>query len=119
MHELSIAISIVDTAQEEAEQRQVRVRAVYLKLGRLSGVVKDALLASYDIAAAGTKLEGSRLVIEEVPVTAWCPKCEARRGVDSTEWFICSECRSPISEILEGKELEVCALEIDDDASAG
>lgn len=112
MHELSIAISIVDSAEEEAVQRNVRVTAVYLRLGRLSGVVKDALLASYEIAAAGTLLEGSRLVIEEVPIMAYCPRCQARRQVDSSEWFICAECRSPISEILEGKELEVRALEI-------
>ena len=112
MHELSIAISIVETATEEAAERNVRVSAVYLQLGRLSGVVKDALLASYDIAAAGTALEGSRLVIEEVPIVAYCPKCQARRGVDSQAWFVCPECRSPISEILEGKELQVRALEI-------
>jgi hydrogenase nickel incorporation protein HypA/HybF len=114
MHELSIAISIVDVAGEEAAERNVRVNAVYLKLGRLSGVVKDALLASYDIAAAGTPLQGSRLVIEDVPIVAYCPKCQARRSVDSSEWFTCPECHSPISEILEGKELQVCALEIDE-----
>jgi hydrogenase nickel incorporation protein HypA/HybF len=112
MHELSIALSIVEAAEEEAAERRVHVNAVYLNLGSLSGVVKDALLASYDLAAAGTPLEGSRLVIEEVPIVAYCPKCQARRGVDSVEWFTCSECHSPISEILEGRELQVCALEI-------
>ena len=33
MHELSIATSIIDMAQEEAEKRGVRVLAVHLKLG--------------------------------------------------------------------------------------
>jgi len=112
MHELSIALSIIEAAEEEAALRQVRVRAIHLKLGRLSGVVKDALLASYDLAAAGTSLEGSRLVIEEVPVVGYCSKCNARCGVNPPEWFWCPSCRSPISEILEGKELEVHALEI-------
>jgi hydrogenase nickel incorporation protein HypA/HybF len=44
MHELSIAMSIVEMAEEEAHLRNVRVSAVHLKLGMLSGVVKDALL---------------------------------------------------------------------------
>ena len=92
--------------------RQVRICAVHLRLGRLSGVVKDALLASYDLASVGTPLEGSRLVIEDVPIVAYCPRCDTRRAVAAPEWFLCSECRSPISEILEGKELEVRALEI-------
>ena len=65
MHELSIAARIVDLAQEEAESRSVRVLAVHLKLGPLSGVVRHALLGSYEIACVGTPLESSRLVIED------------------------------------------------------
>ncbi len=45
MHELSIALSIVEMATEESKKRNgAKVDAVHLKLGRLSGVVKDALL---------------------------------------------------------------------------
>jgi hydrogenase nickel incorporation protein HypA/HybF len=65
MHELSIAARIVELAQEEAESRGVRVLAVHLRLGPLSGVVRHALLGSYEIACAGTPLESSRLVIED------------------------------------------------------
>lgn len=50
MHELSIAMSIVEAAEEEAEQRNVHVNAVHLRLGALSGVVKDTLLFSYEVA---------------------------------------------------------------------
>ena len=47
MHELSIAMSIIELAQEESERRGVQVSAVHLKLGALSGVVKEALLGSF------------------------------------------------------------------------
>jgi hydrogenase nickel incorporation protein HypA/HybF len=68
MHELSIAMSIVEMAQEEAELRgNVHIQAVHLRLGLLSGVVKDALLSSYEMACASTALEGSRLIIDEIP----------------------------------------------------
>jgi hydrogenase nickel incorporation protein HypA/HybF len=43
MHELSISMSIVETAREEAERRGAQVTAVHLRRGALSGVVKDAL----------------------------------------------------------------------------
>jgi len=43
MHERSIAMSIIETVREEAERRGVQVTAVHLRLGALSGVVKDAL----------------------------------------------------------------------------
>jgi hydrogenase nickel incorporation protein HypA/HybF len=114
MHELSIAMSIVEVAGEEAEKRQTRVTAVHLKLGRLAGVVKEALLGSYEIACAGTPLEGSRLVIEDVPIVGFCPQCQTRRTVDSMQWFVCPECQTPVSDVVQGRELEVVALEIDE-----
>jgi len=112
MHELSIAISIVGLAEEEAERRGVQVNAVHLKLGALSGVVKDALLSCYEMACEGTALQGSRLLVEDFPVVIFCPRCRAQRPLSSMQLFCCSECGTPCSEIVQGKELEVVALEI-------
>lgn len=112
MHELSIAMSIVEMAEEEAMLRNVRVSAVHLKLGMLSGVVKDALLSSYGIACDGTPLEGSTLVIEEVPVEVFCEACQVNRRLRSMQWFICPECGAATPTVIHGKELEVTALEI-------
>ena len=113
MHELSIAMSIVELAIEEAERRGgVQVNAVHLKLGQLSGVVKDALLFSYDVSCEGTLLEGSRLVIEEVPVIIYCPSCRAEQTLISIQQFFCPVCNTPTSQIVQGREMEVVALEI-------
>ena|ERR1700761_9706555 len=68
MHELSIAMSILDIAGEEAERRgNVQVQAIYLKIGTLSGVVKEALLSAYELAAEQTPFAQARLIIEDVP----------------------------------------------------
>ncbi len=112
MHELSIAMSIVELAEEEAERRGVQVTAVHLKLGALSGVVKEALLSCYEMACEETPLQGSRLVVEDVSVAIFCPSCRAQRPVCSVQMFGCAECGTPCSEIVHGKELEVVALEI-------
>jgi hydrogenase nickel incorporation protein HypA/HybF len=113
MHELSIAMSIVEMAQEEAQRHgNAKVEAVHLKLGRLSGVVKEALLSSYEMACHETPLAGSQLVIEEIPVEVFCPKCERPRLVTSIQWFCCPECGTATPTVLRGKELEVTALEI-------
>jgi hydrogenase nickel incorporation protein HypA/HybF len=113
MHELSIAMSIVEVAQEEAQQRGVHVSAVHLKLGAMSGVVKEALLSSYEIACFGTPLEGSQLIVEDVPVVVFCPTCNAQRPLSSVQYFCCAECDTPTGNIVQGKELEVVALEVD------
>ena len=113
MHELSVALSLVELAQEEAERLGRRVRAVHLRLGALSGVASEALLASYEIACADTPLEGSRLVIEKVAVVVFCPRCQAERALDSVQWFGCSECGTLAPEVRRGKELELVALEVE------
>lgn len=113
MHELSIAMSIVEMAQEEAECRgRLRVESVHLRLGLLSGVAKEALLSCYELACEGTPLEGSKLVIEEIPVEVFCPNCRISRPVHSIQMLSCPDCATPTSAVVRGKELEVAALEI-------
>lgn len=107
-------MSMIEMATEEAARRGgVRVHAIHLKLGNLSGVVKEALLFSYEVACQGTPLEGSRLVIEEVPVVVYCSACEAERPLASVQHFCCAVCHAPTSQVVQGKELEVVALEIE------
>jgi hydrogenase nickel incorporation protein HypA/HybF len=110
MHELSIAMSIIEMAEEQS----ANVIAVHLKLGPLSGVVKVALENAFSLAREGTILENAYLVIEEMPIIARCPKCVADRTLPSMQSFICPECQTPLSEIIRGRELEVVALEIED-----
>ena len=113
MHELSIALSMIEMATEEAEKHNgAKVDVLYLKLGALSGVVKDALLFSWEIACQGTRLEGARLEIEEVPVVVHCANCRADKTLGSINHFFCPSCNAPASEIRQGKELEVTALEL-------
>ena len=69
MHELSIAISMIDQISEESEIRGgLEVEVVHLKLGIFSGVDKEALLFAYELACEGSPLQGSRLVIESIPL---------------------------------------------------
>ena len=112
MHELSIAMSILDMAEEEAGRRSAEVDAIYVKLGALSGIVKEALLSAYDLARTETTLETAQLVIEEVPVMIYCPRSQAPRSVPSIQQLSCSECATPSAEILQGRELQVVALEL-------
>jgi hydrogenase nickel incorporation protein HypA/HybF len=113
MHELSLAVNIVELAQEEADRRGgLCVSAIHLRMGALSGVVKDALLSAYELACEGTPLMGSRLVIEDVPIIVYCPFCCERRQLASVQDFSCSVCHTPTSEVLQGRELVVSALEV-------
>jgi hydrogenase nickel incorporation protein HypA/HybF len=119
MHELSIALSIVEMAEEESgRQRGARVNAVHLRLGPLTGIVKAALESAFGLACEGTILEGALLVVEEIPIVGYCPRCLAERAPATMQWMACPDCGSPISEVIHGRELEVVALEMSDPETA-
>ncbi len=113
MHELSIALSIVDIAGEEADRRGgVAILAVHVKLGPLSGVVKEALTSAYELAREGSAVAESRLVIEETPLVIRCPRCEIESAVPSVYDLCCPRCGTPSADVVSGRELEVTAMEI-------
>ena len=111
MHELSIALSILDVAEEEVERRgDVQVEAIHVRLGPLAGVVKEALVSAFELAREATPFRSSLLVIEDVPIVVFCSKCDAERPVRSMQDFSCAECDTPALKIVHGRELELAAL---------
>lgn len=113
MHELSIALSIVEGAEEEAARcGAASVSSVHLRLGMMSGVVKEALLFAYEQACAGTVLEGSRLIIEDVPVLIECPTCAEPQSPHSLWELQCSTCDAPANGVVQGKDMQIFAMEV-------
>jgi hydrogenase nickel incorporation protein HypA/HybF len=113
MHELSIALSMIDEIVEQSEARGgLEVKAVHLKLGVFSGVDKSALLFAYELACEGTALQGSLLVITTVPLLIYCPQCMQQRTPVSVYQLCCPECLVPTQDIITGREIEVESLEV-------
>ena len=112
MHELSIALSIVDVAGAEAERRGLHVSAVHLKLGALSGVVKDALEFAWAEACRDSVLDRAKLVVREAAVTVHCPKCQCERPARSVWEMCCDVCGTPTAQVTSGREIEIVALEV-------
>jgi len=115
MHELSIVSSVVDQVVESLEKYPgARVTEVRLKVGALAAVVEDSLQFCYGIATEDTPLEGSRLVVNIVPVTVHCAACGADGAIESLQSFRCPSCGEPASDIRHGRELEIDAIEIEE-----
>ncbi|MDB5329220.1 MAG: hypA [Phycisphaerales bacterium] len=114
MHELSIAVSLLDVAAEEAERLGVEVDAIRLRLGPLSGVVKEALISAFEMAREESPMPGARLVIEETPIIIYCDACSAERPATSLQEMNCSRCGAPAARVISGRELEVVGLEVID-----
>jgi hydrogenase nickel incorporation protein HypA/HybF len=114
MHELSIALSILDGIEEEMQRHEGRtVEAVHVRIGPLSGVVKEALTSAYELARENTPFAASQLVFEDMPIVVLCKKCGGERPAASMQHLCCAECDTPATEIVRGRELELAALELD------
>lgn len=113
MHELSIALSIIDGASEELRRHEnARAVALHLRIGPLSGVVKDALQFAFELARADTPLETAELKIEDVPLVVFCPQCDGEKRIETYEGLCCPVCGTLTPEVRSGRELELKAIEL-------
>ncbi|MFE1287126.1 hydrogenase maturation nickel metallochaperone HypA [Streptomyces sp. NPDC058751] len=106
MHELSIAVAVVEQAEEAVRERGRAVESLTLRVGELAGVVPEALDFSFGLATEGTALAGARLLIETVDGRGRCECCgrEAPTGMPPVLW--CAGCGTPLT-LLRGRELEI------------
>jgi hydrogenase nickel incorporation protein HypA/HybF len=119
MHELSIVTSIVETVTETLNtlpdsSRGARVLEVRLRVGALASVIPESLEFCYGIASEGTPLEGSRLVVNVLPVVMHCAACGLDVELKGVQSFRCPRCGEPSSDMRQGRELEIDSIEIDD-----
>lgn len=105
MHELSIIANLFKILETKAaEKNAVRITAVYLKVGVLSGAVPELLQTSFDMYKKDTIASGAVLHTETVPLKTECEVCQAVTTKDDFV-FLCSRCGSPRLKTLSGTEL--------------
>lgn len=114
MHEMSIAISIVDIATEEA--RKVNVKSfseILLDIGSLSGIEIDALEFAMESACKTSVLEGAELKINQIQAIARCKNCGNEFEVENV-FSICPGCQQYDLDIFQGKELKIKSLVVNE-----
>lgn len=112
MHELAIAEAVIRIASDHAAGR--KVSAVFVKVGHLRQVVPSSLEFSFELAAAGTPVDGARLEIEQVPAAGVCRACGSESVLDGFP-LSCAACGGLDVEVIRGEELQVDSLECDDE----
>jgi hydrogenase nickel incorporation protein HypA/HybF len=121
VHEVSIALAIIDEISERATAENIEaIEMVRLRIGVMTGVVPDALQFAWDLAAEGTVAAGSRLEIERVALTIACATCACERPVEdrAIPVPICAVCGDSSTEIVRGRELLIVAMEVRDPVSS-
>jgi hydrogenase nickel incorporation protein HypA/HybF len=115
MHEMSIAVAVVGQVEDAAHAAGVTtVRTVRLQVGELAGVVPDSLAFCFELACAGTVLEGARLETEPVAARARCEPCADEWRVGMPPDLCCPACGTAAAELLSGRELLIAGVRWDD-----
>lgn len=113
MHELSVALSLLDEiGAAAAREGATRVASVRLRVGRLSGIACDALRFSWELARAETVAADAALIIDEIPIALWCAACDCERAPLEGAGLTCSACGALAPSIVRGRELELVAMEV-------
>ncbi len=114
MHEASIALSILDIAEEHCREAGYNeIQSIQLRIGSASGILPDALQMAFEIVREGTLAEKAKLLVEEVPLGGDCRGCE--KDFTTTEQFIlaCPRCGSKDFTLDRGREMEITEIEVE------
>jgi hydrogenase nickel incorporation protein HypA/HybF len=108
MHELAITQSIVDAITERTGAAQVKT--VRLEIGKLSGVVPDAVRFCFEVVTEGTALQGADLEIAEPAGEAHCRTC--RLTFPMSDLILLCACGSADIELQHGDQLLIRSVEV-------
>lgn len=112
MHEFSIMQSTLEAAAQKARAAgATQVHRLKVRVGRLSGVVPEALRFAFEGLKPGSLAAAAELEIEEVPVVCWCPDC-ATEFASADLNYECPRCHQLSGELRHGRELDLVSLEI-------
>jgi hydrogenase nickel incorporation protein HypA/HybF len=110
MHELSIAQSIVEMAEEQAKGHEAKViEEIELEIGALAGIDLHALEFALESCVKGTLLETARIVRHDIPGEGRCGDCETVFQIN-TLFNPCPSCGSYAVKVIRGKELRIKSI---------
>lgn len=114
MHELSLMEAVRDQALEQANRHGGgRIVAIRLRIGSLAGVEPEALRFAFTVVMAGTIAEEARLEIAAVPAVCFCGPCAQPFPAPEGN-CACPRCGAISLELLQGRELELRSLELEE-----
>lgn len=108
MHELGVTRNIVAIVGEAAQGRPVR--RVTIEIGKLSGVMSEAIAFCFDVVAQGTALEGASLEIREIAGRARCEACNTE--FETATLMTPCPCGSRRLVRLQGEEMTIKSMEL-------
>jgi hydrogenase nickel incorporation protein HypA/HybF len=110
MHELSVALSIVELAEKHAIKHNAEeIEELELEIGSLAGIELQSFTFALESSVKDTMLENAKIIRHDIAGEGRCNDCEKIFPV--IELFTpCPYCNSFCVSVLKGKELRVKSI---------
>ena len=113
MHEMTIAMNIVDiVCQKAGDEKARKINSVELEIGELSGIMIDSLEFCFEAACKNTIANSAELHVNKIEAEAYCKSCEIKFKMES-DFTPCPNCNDFNFEIVKGKEFSIKSFNID------
>ncbi len=113
MHEYSVVQNLLDIVENNASRHNAKaVKEVVVKIGVLSGIEPQLLKIAFDTFKENTICEKALLKIQIQPLFIECSKCGFKGNIQNTT-FLCPLCKNPKIKILDGEEMYLMQIEME------
>jgi hydrogenase nickel incorporation protein HypA/HybF len=113
VHEMSLAEGMLQIVEDTAKSNAARrVTAVWLEIGTLAQVEREALRFCFDAVSRGGVAEGARLEIIDTPGAAWCVPCGGRVAIAAIG-DACPQCGSYQLQVVSGNDMRIKEISIE------
>lgn len=107
MHELSIAMNIVEIVEEKLASIEIKQASeLELDIGTSSGVIVEALRFALEEAVKSSVLENARIIINEIPSRSQCLSCR-HEFIPEDIITPCPKCGHLYADVISGKEMTI------------
>lgn len=114
MHEMGIMTGILEASVDAAEKAgKSRITEIHLTIGELTEIQEFALDFAFEALSRDTMADGGKLVITFLSPRSKCKMCQVEYDHDRFT-MVCPECGSFDVELLQGREMQIDAIEADD-----
>jgi len=116
MHEFSLMTGVLDTVEMSAREFNAqKILEIRLVIGDMAEILVDAMDFAFEVLSPGTLAEGAKLTMTKVSPRSRCLAC-GREFTHDRYHFSCPDCDSLATELLNGRELYIESMEIENQA---
>ena len=111
MHEFSIVYELFRSLEDIIDRERLRsVQRVRLRVGELRQIVPELMTFAFDAAKEDTRACGATLELETVSACFRCTACGTACSSPESG-YTCPHCGSYELSVVQGKEIEIAAIE--------